>query len=658
MTALHCLTLIIIAYSCENDIENRVQSLQSEIDLAEKSLREQLDKMCTEMADTIGESEGLQLRDIRFLASDLSSSSSGSNILGYLSVDGLLPSHLSLSLSSKLSDLKPGGSVIMSVEPDTGREVAAGWDKKVVIQVAFTSTEGRQEILRLKKKMEEGKRLLKFNTPSAGVYSVSATLYEEHVVNSPFVIPVGENLLQSIGLCHLEEKEKEESFPSIARADPERVNEDVDKVEKDVTTTEAVGAPLLSPRSLEVHMNEGEGTTTTSSTSTLLRDGSDANVLDVRKKEETSPAPAGPCVDSLAFTGRTVQVRIEGVLSPAVIDKKISDDLYIVKMIKSNSFMGVHPSDMILEEKDAWPVGAMCLARWSEDSVWYRAQVVECLAWANYKVLFTDYGNQDLVTAEDMVTSADQIPDGAYIDEFVQKTVGTAEERTELEPEKEKKVCHEEDSFSSSILGRSGNFKTGNLDFSATTWNGMKMIKTIDAGSSVSKMALLGTETLLCLLDYPREIQLFNIKTGQKKGILKHPHLLSPRDILVLGSGGVVVSDDGLSGGVHIFDQNLQYLDFMSISGSTVITGLCEGPDSNIVSLNVTESDTFLLFTPVFGESIETKLLTNMIQLQQSIGLAQSGLASALPESQCSFVISRNDGIYVVGRFSNRISAF
>ena len=90
--------MIIIAYSCENDIENRVQSLQSEIDLAEKALREQLDKMCTEMTDTIGESEGLQLRDIRFLASDLSSSSSGSNILGYLSVDGLLPSHLSLSL--------------------------------------------------------------------------------------------------------------------------------------------------------------------------------------------------------------------------------------------------------------------------------------------------------------------------------------------------------------------------------------------------------------------------------------------------------------------------------------------------------------------------------------------------------------------------------
>ena len=58
-------------------------------------------------------------------------------------------------------------------------------------------------------------------------------------------------------------------------------------------------------------------------------------MLDVRKKEETSPAPDGPCVGSLAFTGRTVQVRIEGVLSPAVIDKKISDDLYIVKMIKS-----------------------------------------------------------------------------------------------------------------------------------------------------------------------------------------------------------------------------------------------------------------------------------------------------------------------------------
>ena len=179
--------------------------------------------MCTEMTDTIGESEGLQLRDIRFLARELSSSSSSypvSNILGYLSVDGLLPSHLSLSLSSKLSDLKPGGSVLMTVEPDTDREVTAGWDKKVGILVTFTSSEGRQEILTLEEKTEAGKRLLKFETALAGMYRVAVTLYEQHVGNSPFVIPVGENLLESIGLCHLEEEDPEMEMIKIENSVP------------------------------------------------------------------------------------------------------------------------------------------------------------------------------------------------------------------------------------------------------------------------------------------------------------------------------------------------------------------------------------------------------------------------------------------------------
>ena len=125
-----------------------------------------------------------------------------------------------------------------------------------------------------------------------------------------------------------------------------------------------------------------------------------------------------PCVDAQAFPGRNVEVLKNGVLSQGVIHKKIHDDLYIVKMVKSNSFMGVHPSEMILEE--AWPVGARCLARWSEDKVWYRAQVVELLGGDRYRVTFTDYGNQDVVTAVDMVNHVDQIPDGECVNELIQ----------------------------------------------------------------------------------------------------------------------------------------------------------------------------------------------------------------------------------------------
>ena len=117
--------MILNAYSCQNDIKNRVTRLQSEIDLAEKALLEELDKNFSEVAETLRESDGLHLREIKFMARELSTTPA-SNILGYLSVDGLLPSHLSLSLSSELTDLKLGSSVIMAVEPDTEREGRAG----------------------------------------------------------------------------------------------------------------------------------------------------------------------------------------------------------------------------------------------------------------------------------------------------------------------------------------------------------------------------------------------------------------------------------------------------------------------------------------------------------------------------------------------------
>ena len=56
-----------------------------------------------------------------------------------------------------------------------------------------------------------------------------------------------------------------------------------------------------------------------------------------------------------------------------------------------------------------WPAGAACVARWPEDGVWYRAEVLEVLAQA-FLVIFIDYGNTAEVEEGDMVATVGEVP--------------------------------------------------------------------------------------------------------------------------------------------------------------------------------------------------------------------------------------------------------
>ena len=110
------------------------------------------DKLLAELDQTaqlMAEEPNLELlRDLSFIATDLSPIN---NILGYLAVDGLLPSHLHLLLSSPLTALKPGSSLMFSVEAEADTELTLkpGWEQKIQIQVSFTDSEGEEKLLDL-----------------------------------------------------------------------------------------------------------------------------------------------------------------------------------------------------------------------------------------------------------------------------------------------------------------------------------------------------------------------------------------------------------------------------------------------------------------------------------------------------------------------------
>ena len=64
-------------------------------------------------------------------------------------------------------------------------------------------------------------------------------------------------------------------------------------------------------------------------------------------------------------------------------------------------------SETRLDNETSWYRGETCLARWEEDGVWYRAEVVKATSEGSTRVLFVDYGNQD--DATDLVRTAAEL---------------------------------------------------------------------------------------------------------------------------------------------------------------------------------------------------------------------------------------------------------
>ena len=59
------------------------------------------------------------------------------------------------------------------------------------------------------------------------------------------------------------------------------------------------------------------------------------------------------------------------------------------------------------------------MARLEEDDTWYQAQVLDLQPQESYNVLLVHYGNEVKVKEEDLVVSAENLPEGAEVDKFV-----------------------------------------------------------------------------------------------------------------------------------------------------------------------------------------------------------------------------------------------
>ena len=136
----------------------------------------------------------------------------------------------------------------------------------------------------------------------------------------------------------------------------------------------------------------------------------------------------------------------------AVIHEVVSPDgLYIVRYEDTGQFGGATPEKILIDNENipqgekwgqdlitgdekkemiekfinedgqnkGWSVGDHCIARWSQDNVWYNAQVLSVGVGRRYLVKFVNYGNEDNVVEQDMKKTCTDIPEDSYVDENV-----------------------------------------------------------------------------------------------------------------------------------------------------------------------------------------------------------------------------------------------
>ena len=121
---------------------------------------------------------------------------------------------------------------------------------------------------------------------------------------------------------------------------------------------------------------------------------------------------------------------------------------------KFDEVQGGNSPNEALERAECWREGDTCLAKWAEDGVWYRARIrhffcslenekLENKSTSSALVFFVDYGNEDHVLAQNLVTTLAEIPFEDLVDETV--LLGdTEEERVKIMEEEQVKVDEEQ----------------------------------------------------------------------------------------------------------------------------------------------------------------------------------------------------------------------
>ena len=139
----------------------------------------------------------------------------------------------------------------------------------------------------------------------------------------------------------------------------------------------------------------------------------DLKQVEVNKSKVTVPEADG------------VEVVNESNPNPYCITKveaALHDDSLLVETSEGQTSPAEETAGLVEENSFCLSVSAAgrdCVAKWSEDDVWYRAQVAEVAKDGKVLVVFTDYGNSALVGEGELVAGVEGIPAGEEKDFYL-----------------------------------------------------------------------------------------------------------------------------------------------------------------------------------------------------------------------------------------------
>ena len=276
-----------------------------------------------------------------------------------------------------------------------------------------------------------------------------------------------------------------------------------------------------------------------------------------------------------------------------------------------------------------------CIALFPEDSTWYNAKVLEVTGEDSYLVLYTDYGNEEVVDGQKIVTDFKDIKLGALVDPLVHDSWNKSEDVitepeleevleddsmvdfVEVEEKREQLVCVKkevslspegsnpaqhildmkttQDSTSQSVL----EVQTGCSEVDLITLANLRR-GTLSARHVCSLQGIQGrvelamTEEggLLVALVEQEEVRVYSAE-GALLRLLQPPRpFRGLSGVAVLSSGQVAVLDKA---GLHLFaGGSLNWLRELRVRGLAVTGGLLEGEEGELVL--VVTSDPYCAF--------------------------------------------------------------
>jgi len=432
-----------------------------------KEMLEEVDKVCRDGSP-----------DLKFVPKRLGD-------VGYLCYGSIIPSDLHMMLSSGIGDIRVGGTVLVRVEGAVMQvrnhlEVRSVCSSQPDITVACQEVEDSSS-------SSDTEASLKYSLTlsSEGQYTVTATLFKQHITGSPIVLPVLGNYGKVLGDLGLRIGESRtvivpdtDKLPVVqSQSTPRwlvgndclarwvedgmwynaRVEEIIDgeyvvtftdygnsdKVGEDGLVASVDDIPAAERDMLDVNvidsLSSGMETISQGTVQGLISTEKVSNVERSWINEEDTNNNA----TNLASLVKGVNVlvkRDEGENWSKAVIHEIADpgNLYIVKYEDNGQFGGAHPINILLDtdrvtdmnvkdvakkERSMWVVGDQCIARWLNDNVWYNAKVLS-VGKGSCAVRFVDYGNQDCVKTEDMIRSTTEIPPGSLVDENIKPEPG------------------------------------------------------------------------------------------------------------------------------------------------------------------------------------------------------------------------------------------